>query len=633
MIMEKMKSFAFQSLVALAGVFAFTACSSSDEASVDPNPIVEGESVKTQFTISLPDNITRMAGSEVQATSTDFRGIDQIKLVPYSLTSGDVLGTSAANARLIDLSAISKTDLASESKSKVYADVELVNGTSNFLFYGKAIDNAAGVAITTPADKFKFGTLSVENLSGNPTLANVEFTPEVIYNAASDEEKAVGANLIALLNAVANATPKDYNASSELEDATLSDGTAPKFKDVTIGQSATINKLFAAFKELSTSSSKNVRFALLSICKNLDGNITSAARATAPNTYKMAVGIRAKIAEYCNITFDGTQTTDLTLKTDLTAPITGYPANVNLPDGSARITYSEGVFVATTSATIPSGMNVAALDKYVYPANLQYFVNSPVKVSDNVLSPSYGTKTWAEILAMYTGSAVTDNTHSVAITNPVQYGVARLDASVAALKTDATVYKDYKGTEVDVTAGFTLTGILIGGQKSVGWDFTKKGTTEYTIYDNVMPGAALVKRGTGTGTNYTLVLQTGDETADQTVNVALEFINNGDDFLGAKGEVIHSGATFYLVGTLKTAEGSKADGASDDVTKRVFTQDTKTVVTFTIKPGTGNDGAGDDEEGLGTATKGLPDLRTPQMELGLSVNLEWQPGLTFDINI
>ena len=127
MIMEKMKSFAFQSLVALAGVFAFTACSSSDEAAVEPNPIVEGESVKTQFSISLPDNITRMAASEVQATSTDFRGIDQIKLVPYSLTSGDVLGTSAANARLIDLSAISKTDLASESKSKVYADVELVN--------------------------------------------------------------------------------------------------------------------------------------------------------------------------------------------------------------------------------------------------------------------------------------------------------------------------------------------------------------------------------------------------------------------------------------------------------------------------------------------------------------------------
>jgi hypothetical protein len=50
--------------------------------------------------------------------------------------------------------------------------------------------------------------------------------------------------------------------------------------------------------------------------------------------------------------------------------------------------------------------------------------------------------------------------------------------------------------------------------------------------------------------------------------------------------------------------------------------------------GTNNDPEDESsEEGLGTATKGLPDLRSTQMELGLSVNLVWQPGLEFEVEI
>jgi len=641
--MKKFKNFAYVGAIALLSVVGFTACSSSDDVAVEPNPTFDGESVKTQFTISLPENINkmRMASDEVQLTSGDFRGIDNIKLVPYSLgaaAASGVQGTENPNANLISFSAINAFDYTT-SNSKVYADVNLVVGTSNFLFYGKAIDNEAGAAISTAADKFKFGTLSVAGLDDDtaPDLDDVEFTPVQIYPNNSIDAR--GTNLIAVLNAVVGAQPKEYDGDNQLQDATLSDGQRPAFKAVTSEQSSSIYNLFTRFKELSVNSSKNVELALLDLCQNLDGNITSAARATAPNTYKMAVGIRAKIAEYCNITFDGTQTTDLTLKTDLSAPITGYPANINLPDGAARITYSSGEFIAATSATIATGLNVAALQKYVYPANLQYFVNSPVKASDNVQSPSYDGKTWDQILGLYSGSAVTNATRSVALTNQVQYGVARLDAKVAALSSDnSKKYKDYNGDEITVTDndtdnGFTLTGILIGGQKSVGWNFATKGTTEYTIYDNVMPAAALVKRGTGTAENYTLVLQSGETTEEKTVNVALEFVNNGDSFVGFGGEIIQKGATFYLVGTLKTSEGTKQTGASDDVTNRVFTQDCKTIATFTIKQGSNNDGTDANAEGLGTATKGLPDLRTPHMELGLSVDLTWSPGLTFDVNI
>ena len=288
-----------------------------------------------------------------------------------------------------------------------------------------------------------------------------------------------------------------------------------------------------------------------------------------------------------------------------------------------------------------TNMNIATLENYVYPANLQYFVNSAVKTANSVMSPGYGDKTWDAILNEYIdGTAVSSETRSVAINDPVQYGVGRLDATVKGLKgssEEGNKYYDYTGTEVDVTNGFELTGILIGGQKTVGWNYAVKGTDAYTIYDKTMsePSSMTVKRGTATATNYTLVLQTGETAAEKTVNIALEFVNNCPDFVGANGEIIPNGATFYLVGALKTSEATNTDAdAVADAKDRIFTQDFKTIANFTIKPGsptTGDDDHNDD--GLGTATKGLPDLRNTQMELGLSVDLQWKPGLNFDVEI
>lgn len=616
--MKKFKHFAYVGAIALLGMVGFTACSSNDETALDPTPSYEGESVKTQFTISLPENIKmRMATATVQETG--FRGIDNIMLVPYS---AEITSSSTPNDDLFTLSAIDA--LMEKSNSKVYADVNLTVGTSHFLFYGKAIDNAAGTAISTVADKFKFGTLTVAGLTGKPTLSNVEFTPEAIYISATADGKKIGTDLITALNAVADAAPTDA----------LSDGNTPKFKEVTAAQNATINALWTTLSKVETGSSKNIEWALKELYMNLDGLATSAAQSTVPDGYALATAIRTAIANYCDVTVSSGVTTAVTLKENLA----GYPASVNLPDGAARIRYNatSQKFEQVTENVNSSGMNVASLSSYVYPANLQYFVNSSVKAANEVKSPGYADKTWTEILATYTdGTAVTQNTRSVALNNQVQYGVARLDATVQGLSSEeGDKYYDHDGNEVDVTNGFTLTGILIGGQKSVGWDFTKKGTDSYTIYDKAMnTGATVVKKATASAINYTLVLQTGEANEDKTVNVALEFINNCADFVGADGEIIPHGATFYLVGTLKASEGTKQAEASDDVTNRVFTQDCKTIATFTIKQGTATPPAPGNSEGLGTATKGLPDLRTPIMELGLSVDLEWQPGLNFNVNI
>ena len=299
--MNKFKYFAYVGAIALLSMVGFTACSSSDETALDPTPSYEGESVKTQFTISLPENIKmRMASATVQETGASFRGIDNIKLVPYSLGTGAAAGVtngSTANANLFALSALTAFDNAN-SNSKVYADVNLTIGTSNFLFYGKAVDKEAGTPIESAADKFKYGALTVTGLTvgAKPTLASVEFTPVPIYGDGTADEKTainagkeVGTNLVAALNAVADATPATK----------LSDNTQPKFKEVTAEQSATINALWNNFKEITTGSSKNIEWVFKELYMNLDGLSTEAAQATVPDGYKMAVAIRTAIETYC----------------------------------------------------------------------------------------------------------------------------------------------------------------------------------------------------------------------------------------------------------------------------------------------------------------------------------------------
>ncbi len=629
--MKKLNYLALAGAIALLSVVGFTACSSGDETVADPNPTFDGNSVKTQFTISLPENIKmRMASATVQESG--FRGIDQIKLVPYTSTSAIAAGSSA-NAPLIALSSISAFDNET-SHSKVYADVALAVGTNHFLFYGKAIDNSADAAIESAADKFKFGTLKVEGLTGNPTLGDVKFTPVSIYEDGTTAEKTainagkeVGTNLIAALNAVADAAPTEN----------LSDGVKPKFKEVTTAQSSTINALWNNFKEITTGSSKNIEWVFKELYMNLDGLSTEAAKNTVPDGYKMATAIRTALGTYVTATVESGVTTAVTLKSDYT----GYPASVNLPDGAVRVTYdaTENKFEASTTMAYATTMNIATLENYVYPANLQYFVNSAVKTANSVKSPGYGNKTWDTILGEYTdGTAVSSETRSVAINDPVQYGVGRLDVTVKGLKGSSeedNKYYDNAGNEVDVTNGFELTGILIGGQKTVGWNYAVKEneTGTYTIYDKTMsePSSMTVKRGTATANNYTLVLQTGETEAEKTVNIALEFVNNCPDFVGANGEIIPNGATFYLVGALKTSEATNmAETAVAAAKDRIFTQDFKTIANFTIKTGTDTP---NNDDGLGTATKGLPDLRNTQMELGLSVDLAWQPGLNFEVDI
>ena len=231
---------------------------------------------------------------------------------------------------------------------------------------------------------------------------------------------------------------------------------------------------------------------------------------------------------------------------------------------------------------------------------------------------------------------VEKNTKSVAMKQQVNYAVGKLALKTRIASTD-NMY-DAKGKLVKVDKGFTLKGYIIGGQREVDYNFQPvAGSKEFAIYDTDLNGGPQeVKRHVFTKENFVLGLGTSP---DKEIQIALELVNNGDDFQGADGVIVH-GATFYLVANLIPKEGQNYTSGSID---QVFSRDKATTVALTIEGGyPDTDGDGEPEtgwdkygrpnplKGLATATYGLPNLEIPKPTVGLSVNLSWEDGLWYE---
>lgn len=284
-----------------------------------------------------------------------------------------------------------------------------------------------------------------------------------------------------------------------------------------------------------------------------------------------------------------------------------YPRNCSLPDGAVQVAWNSGEnkFEAVNATNVGS-LSYTSLNKFVYPSSLYYTVNTDIKTSDSPQADKYGTD-WSTCLSLYNGSVVTDKTSSVALVKPIQYAVARLDVSAYF---NGNVTDNLKQT-VDVTAGnkITLDGILIGGQKNVIWDFTPNSSSaEYTIYDASVTSTQLSNSVNTNIIAQSLALQTTDNT---TVNFALELTNNtGNAFTGIDG-IVPNGGRFYLVGKLVPEQSGNT---------KVFKQDFTTTAKVKITS-------------LAHAYNCIPDLKNPKLELGLSVDLTWQAGLSQEVII
>lgn len=345
----------------------------------------------------------------------------------------------------------------------------------------------------------------------------------------------------------------------------------------------------------------------------------------------------------------------------------GFPGNVGLPDGAVQlqVAISDTKPVATWSYKTNNSPTVFSysVNQYTYPAEICYFGNSPIRVTnDTHVAADYpdGSDNW--VSNAWTGwtadGKVLSSTRSVAMQENINYGTALLKTSVsfagstlqdnnAAIQQRTNPSSTETNKNITVSGNlFTLTGILIGDQsQTVGWDYLPTTTSfNYAIYDkNIV--SATVPTPTGSE-NYTLVWDNYDNSqtvsSQRTVLVALEFMNNAGNFWGEKN-LIRNNEKFYLIGRLQPAgnekntatsgEGSSitwpaypmppydTSGATVTTLKapRVFIQDYVTTANFVIG-----------EESLQHAYNSVPDLRSSQISLGLSVDLQWSAGLTFN---
>ena len=548
-------------------------------------------------------------------TSPTFRGIDNISLIPFEVSGEGVDNTASRNGDKnivlpnTTVNSLAKDQITGTGNAHVYNDVSVPTGTNAFLFYGKAIDATAGTAITTSSDKFLYGTLKAKGLdAGVPS--GITFTPEPI---AANPSTTVGDKIAAYLTSIANAKTTDGKAWSAVTE------------DAGSGQGKALATLYKNFISMTTGSSKNIQLAVQDLYTSLVG-----LKGQTADNQGIIDAIKTAIK---NATYASASTEN---KLTFTDAISGYPEDNNLPDGAATVKWSDSdkkFTVQTDKSVLDDGTSIAAMSSYVYPANLWYFVNTKIKTDNAERNGDYvGGTSWENILKNYSNdnASVQASTRSIALKNQIQYAVGRLDTKV----TLASTLKDHTGAVVAAsTNGFPVKSILVGGQKAVDWQFqatAADGATQYTIYDKNVPSDMAAKTG-GSAVNHTLVLET---IADQPAYMVVELENNtGKDFAGHNGDIIKAGANFYMVAKLdptntKGEVTQPTQSGSVKLTK-VFQQDYTTVANLTIMENSDTN----HDKGLGAAYNVIPDLRTPALSIGMSVDLNWQSGLTFTIGI
>ena len=562
----------------LTGAAMFTSCSNEDDMG-NVNPTYDGESVKTQFAINIPytsNANTRMSEDNTQSQGTPtFLGMYNIKLIPMTETGAD----SKNFTSILSLAAITvngANDLE-ESFRKVYSDVNVPVGTKNFLFYG-----AGGADAPATADeKFAEGIITA-NITGNNT-SNISFTLEGAKGTDTDGECT---KLITVLNNVASVP--NWSTS----------------------QDAILKELYTNFSTLKAGSANSICKTLERLYNEVDGLATATGAPESEET-TIAKAIQAAITKDNTFTKSG-DSAPYTLSTTLT-----YPRNMNMPDGSATVSFSNSVFTeGTTGVTTNPSID---MDNICYPASIYYIANTPLKATDAT------TITWPSNLTDWTattafsgwGDEVLTSTRGIALKDAIQYGVAKLALNI---KCKTATLPDASGTaSISVpNDGFTVTGILVGGQpQSAKWDLTPSGvasTLTKTIYDKSINMAA--KYNETSANNYTLVLDNKATTA-QTVNIAIELVNTStSDFEGVDG-IVPVGGRFYLLAQLNPAKGGTVQDVTDPY---VFMQDYTTTANLSITS-------------LAEAYNVIPDLRASQLELGLAVDLTWKTGMSFDVEI
>lgn len=734
-MMKKYFNFAFVSAIALVGAGTFTACSSdsgivADDSNVSDkyNPATGEVNVDFVMNISSGSGNTRQTAANTQATiDANFRGINNALLATFiQATDGKVISTAATTAgktynmgEILGSGALDPDGSGSTPKSRRVIELALPTGTNTLMFWGKAIKNNG-------ADKAQ-GSITY---TVNKDLSTTSFTlnkriSEGSVAAFTQYKNLIAAVMTKLVDSRVDVTGSyesvDFNVSSlgwkdyvtynasKLVRKTNTPAKETGDPDVPMENDALGEIMADAFISLNTIYAEELRAgagpAVSRTLGDLYEVINSVASAT-PTSKSEAItkALAAQIKSWLTTLIEPSAKTwnaTASVKTwvggsyDLaTGDLNTFPVTLfNVPQGATILKITIGnptvdadrTFTYSYMESIPSydmgGGSTGSFDplNYRYPAELCYFGNSPVRVTDDAhVTADYpdGVTDWDnDENTKWTGwtknSHVLSSTRSVAMQQNINYGTALLKTTVrygAAtlednnhnIQNDRRHVNEPNNTIPAGSGTFTLTGVLIGGvEPEMGWNYLAKAsspTYSSYIYDNDLPSTAIPAYAAGEGAkstpNYTLVWDNWNQAnvgnKQNVVYIALEFVNNsGKDFWG-RNNLIRNGATFYITGKLdpdtrpasitdKTDEQYRDDKslgitwptkyalppyAADGSTikeRRVFIQDYMTEANFTI-------GA----TSLQSALIAVPDLRSTQISLGLSVDLEWQGGLVFE---
>jgi hypothetical protein len=158
-------------------------------------------------------------------------------------------------------------------------------------------------------------------------------------------------------------------------------------------------------------------------------------------------------------------------------------------------------------------------------------------------------------------------------------------------------------------AHLPLTGVIIGGQHTVGFNMKPQG--EQTDVDGRFIYDTNIIDGNKTST---LVLQSYD---NEKVPVILEFENNTEHAFTGKDGTVYPGARFYLIALIDPADKKEV---GKDYTNRVFTQDYITTMSMRVTS-------------LAKAYTCMPDLLAPRLEVGVQVVTKWIQATTTNVEL
>ena len=508
-----------------------------------------------------------------------FNGLEGLVVIPFH-TKGKAV--EPTDLPLIDIAGATEETSRVEAHNNYYVNqCYFMTGTDRVLVYGKSIPSS-----DDPAMNGKLSDLP----STRKNTSDIQFSLSSIRESteAHEDATALANYMTTIANTEGWSTTTDPTLKSYYLDFIRmgSEGTG-----LMSGAAANIKAFVAALKDLLTGRGDDLSEAIIA---NID---------------KKTVRINETDYNIDNIT---------------------YPRSIGLPDGAAIIRWTKKIneetgeetgeeefSVRTTTTTLD---NINGINRYTYPAELMFFADSPIRTSAEVVSKTVyenapTNQLWSAFLnTYYNGSTdVRTDTKAVAVENPIQYGVAKLDLTLTGM---SATLKDAKDEVVDDAGMSTLplTGVIIGGQHTVGFNMKpQEPQTDVDgrfIYETTVDESKLATEGYKTST---LVLQSYD---NEKVPVILEFENKtGHAFVGKDGTV-YPGACFYLIGLIDPADGQ----GTGDCAGRVFTQDYTTTMSMSVVS-------------LAKAYTCMPDLLAPRLEIGVQVVTKWVQATTTNVEL